>query len=349
MSPLANSQLKEIHSMLAVGHRSIRMERHTLILWGIAAAFLILTAELIFNNQRFPIIWQQIVAMNLYISIVLISTGAIEHLLTRRIRQQRDETISFVQRQLTKVWWLLAALIVVINIGMSIYGGGFLFYGIAIILVGLALYIHGLFSQQMLTWGGIMLIVLGLITVALLPTYAAQKSLAIAVFGIGMPALAWIIDRSDIAHLNIRSLLISAGWLTAVILPATLGHYIFVNNNVDNQFSDVQELSWEAYSQQTDIVPDTLQIVKLAAGTTIPIHLTINSELIANTTEVEIPLVISEPIQMTMKNGKAEGHFRTGTGTWVQRYGIRDFTANTFVSNTQGPYVDMRFKLIDIK
>ena len=45
--------------------------------------------------------------------------------------------------QLTKVWWLLVGLIVVISIGMNLFGGGYLFYGIVLALMGLAFYIHG--------------------------------------------------------------------------------------------------------------------------------------------------------------------------------------------------------------
>ncbi len=233
MSATTSQQLNEIHSMLASGHRSIRMERHTLVLWGLAAAFLILTVEYLFTPEWFPVAWQQIVAMNLFISMVLLAVGVCESFLTRRLRRERDESISFVQHQLTKVWWLLVALIVVINIGMSFFGGGSLFYGISIILVGVALYIHGLFSQQMLVWGGVMFIILGLFTLSMLPTYLAQKSLAVSVYGIGLPALALMMDRNDMASFNLRSLFISAGWMAAVILPAVLGYYLYMNMNLN--------------------------------------------------------------------------------------------------------------------
>jgi hypothetical protein len=34
MSQLATQQLDSIHSMLSAGHRNLRIERHSLVLWG---------------------------------------------------------------------------------------------------------------------------------------------------------------------------------------------------------------------------------------------------------------------------------------------------------------------------
>ncbi len=78
-----------------------------------------------------------------------------------------------------------------------------------------------------------MFIILGLFTLSMLPTYLAQKSLAVSVYGIGLPALALMMDRNDMASFNLRSLFISAGWMAAVILPAVLGYYLYMNMNLN--------------------------------------------------------------------------------------------------------------------
>lgn len=348
MSSQVSNQLEEIHSMLASGHRSIRMERHTLVMWGLAAAFLIISAEMIFDRQNFEVMWQRILAMNVYISAVLVAVGVCENMMTKRIRRQRDETISFVQQQLTKVWWLLIALIVAINIGMNFFGGGYLFYGITIILMGLALYIHGLFSQQMLTWAGVMMIIMGLVTTALLPSFLAQKALAASVFGIGLPALAWIIDRKDFG-VNKQSLVASVAWLAAVILPAFAGYHLVMNKNINNELNDLPVISWEAYTQQAEIPTDAVQIVQLPEGTAVPVRLTITSELLAEDSVVEFPLKPSSPVLLTMKNGEAEGRYRNGDGRWIRYYGIRDLETETVVSDPQGPRVDMNFNLFEVR
>ena len=184
MNADAKSQLQDIHAMLASGHRSIQLERHTLILWGLAAAFLILTVPLLFAPEYFEFRWQRAVTQNLFTSAVLIAIGILDFKLTRRVRAQRNESLSFVQRQLTKVWWMLVGLIMIINLGMNFFGGGYIFFAVALLIAGLALYIQGLFSQQMLCWVGVLMMVVGLASVALKLPHPELKWLAASRFAI---------------------------------------------------------------------------------------------------------------------------------------------------------------------
>ena len=48
------TQLDAIHSMLSAGHRSIRMPRHSLILWGVLGGALCLGTEHVITPARFP-------------------------------------------------------------------------------------------------------------------------------------------------------------------------------------------------------------------------------------------------------------------------------------------------------
>ncbi len=59
-----------------------------------------------------------------------------------------------MQRQLTKVWWILMGLGVLMSVATLFYGGGYMIFAAWIFLVGLALVIHGLFSEQPLEWYG---------------------------------------------------------------------------------------------------------------------------------------------------------------------------------------------------
>jgi len=47
-------QLDAIHAMLSAGHRNLRIERHTLLLWGIPAGLLFAISELILTPSQFP-------------------------------------------------------------------------------------------------------------------------------------------------------------------------------------------------------------------------------------------------------------------------------------------------------
>ncbi len=340
MSTTASHQLEEIHAMLTSGHRSIRMERHTLILWGLAAAFLILTTEAIFTHERFPVFWQLIAAMNLYISSVLFATGVVDFRLTRRLRRERGESISFIQRQLTKVWWLLVGLIVVINIGMNFFGGGQLFYGICMILVGMALYIHGLFSQQMLTWGGIMLIVIGLATTAFVPIYEAQKYLAVSVFGLGLPLLSLMIDRRDITSVSARKLWLSSAWLLAVLAPALLAFQWLEATASNSRPGNAPLLALEEYSPS-----DTMQIVTLPAGTIVPFRLTINSELLSETGTLEIPLTLGQGLQLSVENDEVKGYYLDDQDETLKRLRINQLTLGALVSETRGLHFDMQMTI----
>ena len=144
MQDHAAGQIEAIHSMLATGHHSVRLERHSLILWGLTAASLIILINAVITPERFPIQWQRSLFSNSFITLVVTTIAFLDFRLTKLKRESRDEIVSFVQIQLTKVWWFLLGLIILINIGMGFFGGGYLFYPIMIILVGLGLYIQGL-------------------------------------------------------------------------------------------------------------------------------------------------------------------------------------------------------------
>jgi len=181
----ASEQILAIHEMMSSGHRSVFMERHTLILWGLAAAVLILFIGSVITPEGFPETWMRAMVSTSIIGFVLALVGYFDFRLVRRAREERDESISFVQLQITKVWWLLISLTVLINLAMHFFGGGYLFYSLLLILMGLALYFHGLFSKQMLSYAGIMMIVLGLASIALHLPFTMIEWITVFCFGLG--------------------------------------------------------------------------------------------------------------------------------------------------------------------
>lgn len=104
-------KIEDIHSMMSSGHRSINIERHTLILWGLAGALLILVVNKLFTPDYIATLWQRTFFSNIFIASVLFLVAILDFRLTQRKREDREETISFVQIQLYKVWWLVVALI----------------------------------------------------------------------------------------------------------------------------------------------------------------------------------------------------------------------------------------------
>lgn len=342
MSTTATSQLEAIHAMLASGHRSIRMERHTLILWGLAAAFLILATEAVFTPARLPLEWQRSLAANLFIAAVLVAVGVWDYRLTRRARLLRNETLSFVQRQITKVWWLLLGLIVVLNLGMNFFGGGYMIFGVVLVLMGIALYVHGLFSVALLAWVGIALIALGLGSVALKFSYPAMKYLAASVFGLGFPALGLALPRPGLHAQPVRRAGLLLGWLLLALAPAALA-YQFGRSLADPHRS---ALALAAYMQEAPAVGEA--VVRLPAGTVVPVHVTVTGDVLAGAAEATIPLRLARDLDVTVADGVPDGRFRVAGEDWkasIYNFRVRDLQRTTSLTRETGPDIAVRLRL----
>ena len=62
MSHPASQQLSAIHAMLSVGHRNLRIERHSLLLWGIPAGLLFAISDRILTPEQVPALEQRALA-----------------------------------------------------------------------------------------------------------------------------------------------------------------------------------------------------------------------------------------------------------------------------------------------
>lgn len=344
MSVNAMSQLEDIHSMLASGHRSIQIERHTLVLWGLAAAFLILAIPVLFAPEFFDVRWHRILGQNIFIIVALVAVGVLDFKLTQRARAQRNEILSFVQRQLTKVWWLLVGLAVVINIGMNFFGGGYIFLAVAMLIAGIALYVQGLFSQQMLCWVGVMMIALGLLSVALKIPHPEMKWLAASVFGLGFPAVGWLFNRSDLRLNMARRVIVSFVWLGIVVAPAIMAY----QTTKHTLAPDLPILSLQQYMELP--APDTLaaQVVRLPAGTVIPINVQISGDVLEGTTRGTLAMTLSRDLELVISGDILEGRFRVEDGVWKQRrynYRLRSIKREVTVSKEQGPQVNIQMRI----
>ncbi len=345
MNPIngGQAQMQAIHAMLASGHASVRMERHTFVLWGLAAGGLILLVPQLFSMERIPDQGQRMWLQNLFISLVLLGTGVLDAVWTARLRRRRDETLSFVQRQVTKLWWLLIALVVVINVGMNLYGGGYFFYGITLVLTGIGIYVHGLFSRQMLTWSGTLQIVLGLVMIAVSPEIAVQEWVAASAFGIGFPAFALMADRT-VERSRVRELLLSLVWLALVLVPAFLAITLWQGH----RFDAWPRLTWEGYLQQADEGGGRSLVVTLPEGIYVPVTVDVTGDLLQPVTPPE-PLMMktTRPVSLAIDRGRVLGLMRLGEGEWRSGYDYRieRWDARGRLSPTGGPAVDLKFHI----
>ncbi|MDH5409260.1 MAG: hypothetical protein OEZ33_10230 [Gammaproteobacteria bacterium] len=341
MQDHAANQIEQIHSMLATGHRSVRLEKHTLIIWGLTAAFLILSVNAIFTPKLIPGIWPRALASNLFIATVVIFAAYWDFRLTRQQREQNDETLSFIQLQLTKVWWSLVGLIVLINLGMNFFGGGYLFYPIMIALTGLGFYIHGLFSQQLLTWNGTLMVLIGLTCLILQMPLKSMEWLTIILAGIGLPVLAWLIDLPIIQQKLRFRMLASLLWLSLIILPTWLIHQAHYRAPTP----DWPTMTLQDYQLQKRATPDKY-VLQIPAGTDIPLELNIRGETLTTQQQITIPLTLKRPLDLTVKQSKPDGRYRFEQGKWLhplRKYRFREYQLAPELNHKDGIKLKMGF------
>ncbi len=343
MQDYAANQIEQIHSMLATGHRSVRLERHSLILWGLTAASLILIVNAFITPERFPVRWQRSLAANSFIAIVVWFIAFWDFRLTRLKRESRDETLSFVQLQLTKVWWFLLGLIILINIGMNFFGGGYLFYPIMIILVGLGFYIHGLFSQQLLAWNGLLMVFAGLASILLQTPLETMEWFTVMLFGFGLPVLAWLIDMPLVQQQMKYRLLSSIAWLCLIVAPT-----LFINNeSYKTNTPDWPIVTLQQYQQRTDT--DTQgYVVKIPAGTVIPLEVDIRGNGLAGHNRAVIPLKLEQRMSVAVLAGKPDGRYRLGDGEWLKprvKFRVTEFDLESQLTQQEGAKLNLNLFL----
>ena len=327
-------KIDDIHAMMASGHRSIRIERHTFILWGLAGALLIVLVNEIFTPEHFSVRWQRVLFSHLLISVVLISVAVFDFRMTRRERLNRDETLSFVQLQLTKLWWLFITLIVLINIGMNFYGGGYLFYPILLALLGMALYAQGLFSQQMLSWIGVCMILLGLGSIVSGTTLIHQKWLTVSALGFGFILLAWWADYPSVRASKLARALLSVAWLSLVIMPVAAGNWLTQNTDLDK----LPTVSLETYRHSPST--NAQQIVHIPAGTNIPLNIEIQGDLIGHPATSSVQLKLAQAIDVVVSGAHAESTARVSGKAWKDLrnpYRITKFKLSASLDRSKGP------------
>jgi len=329
------AQLESIHSMLAAGHRCIRLQRHSLLLWGITGGILCLGTEHVITPERFPGHLERAVALLLFLGIVLSGVAIADFWTTRYRIEARDESLPFVQAQVIKVWWLLIGMGVLFTFATAFFGGGQMVFVIWLVLFGLVIYVHGLFSEQILEWAGVMMILLGIGALALPASYVATQWLAASAFGLGMPLLATMLDRGASKSPWTRAGQ-SALWLAIVLPPAVFGYQWRVSLSAP----DAPGMTLESFLQAP---PRGRVIVTIPAGTRIPLELRIDGNVVQEG-EFTLPLALARPIDVLVVDGKPSGLFRVADGAWKNRSAmwIRGLQFGTTLTPSTGPAASAR-------
>lgn len=328
-----DSQLDSIQSMLTEGHKGIRLESHTLPLWGLCIGFLTaFTYDLSRPVYALGHGWGKAFEIGLVLFTLFLAVW-LDHRLTKKARVHRDETISIIQKKVTYVIWMLFAFAFLLDLYANLYlGGGRVMFGVYLVLSGIVLVMLGLYSELWYRWSGVVLILSGLGIMFLLQPSNTTRLLTASVFmvgGIGMAAL------QPLAINRMRCMTLSIVWLAAALLTATLMYKI--DYAFDISPDEHSNMSWSEYQNNK---PDGTHIVSLAAGSEIPVRISVKGDVFEDTVKASMLLKTSKKIELEFNHGKPTGIYRINGGQWLERNDglyMRELVRKTIIENEQGP------------
>ncbi|MEW5786792.1 MAG: hypothetical protein AB1899_02950 [Pseudomonadota bacterium] len=309
-------QIQAIQSMLVAGHRSVHLDRHTLLLIGGVGGFLSVATEWVITDTRFPDVSQRGMALLVWLGGWLGTMALLDAWLTRQARSRRDETLPFAQAQITRAWWMLLSLGCLGSFAMFFYGGGAMIYALWTVLLGLGIYFFGLFSRPLIEWIGLATILLGVAGLAAGLPYGGTRWLNASCFAIGMPLAGWLNGRLGETRLPRRGLALSL-WLALVVGPPLL-----ILRYAPTQVPTGPVLSTPALTGQG------AEILRLEAGSRIPLRVDLDSSVLSVSPQAALELIFQEPVDVALIDGQPDGRYRIGTGDW---HAIREGVLNLMI------------------
>jgi hypothetical protein len=218
------SHLMLLQSLLQAGHRPIRVQPASLARWGLTFAFLAMATRPLLSVQALDgrTELQAVVAM-LWLGGCLGAVAWWDWRANHRAASRAQETLPFVQGQVSKVWWLLLVAGVLYTGSTFFLGGAYQIYMVWLALIGLGLFLHGLFSQQLVEWAGGSLFLLALVALASGLPLTWHRAVMIGMVGVGLPVLGAMLHRWPAATASLGSLIAQVAlFLAAGLLPALL-------------------------------------------------------------------------------------------------------------------------------
>lgn len=287
-------RLESIQAMLAAGHRCVKLERHSLLIWGGVGGGLCAFTDLVINGDTFPDNAQRAFAILLWLAFWLGGASWLDHRLTRQARRERQETLPFAQAQVTRAWWMLLAIGTLATFAMFFHGGGLMVYALWTVLLGLGMFVFGLFSRPLIEWIGLAAILLGIAGLAAGLPLASARWLTASVFAIGLPVAGWLAERGDTGGPMQRMVLVGL-WLLAVIVPA---------------FAVIR------FIPSTSAPPAGAATLKIPAGSLVPLHVDMDSALLAVAPADALPMRVLRDTEIALADGQPDGRYRFDGGEW---------------------------------
>lgn len=306
MSTAAREQLQSIHAMLAAGHRSVRLERHSLLLFGGVGGAIAAFTEQVITAERFPDLGLRALALLVWLAAWLGALCVIDLRWTQRARARRHEVMPFAQAQVTRAWWVLLGMGVLGSCAMFFYGGGGMVYGLWIVLLGLGMFLFGLFSKPLVEGLGLAMMLIGVAALAAGLRYDVTHGLAASCFAVGLPLAGWLAVRVGDAAWP-RRVLATVLWTVLVAAPPMLA----VRAAPTRPPADATPLA--IGSPQLDRGE---RIVHVPAGAQVRLKLDLDSTILGVAAEAALPMTLQVPTELALSDGAPDGRYRVAGGPW---------------------------------
>lgn len=325
-------QLEAIHAMLETGHRSFRLERHTLPLWGLTFGLVIAFIGRFFHPLYAKAFWLGSLAEHAVIIMIVATVLVLDYRLTRATRRQRDETLGLVQKRLTRLVWLLVGLAVLMSVfGAVQLGGARHVLGFDVVLAGIALYTIGLFADSWLRWSGILLLCLGALFMLFVSANMTLRWLTACTFAVGFPLIQYL---SLWAQTPVRRVAATTLVLAAILASSAAAATIHYWTSVSGDGLPTYTLT-ELRMQR----PHGDYVVELPAGSKVPIDVILGGDLFRVPADAAWQMELAQPLDMVLSEGKVTGRYRLGSGPWFladDAFHVRRFLRTTSLSPETG-------------
>ena len=323
-SPIrSRSHLAELQNLLVAGHRPIQMRPGSLVRWGLAFAWLALTTDplLRMTGLQGQVALQAVIAM-LWLGGGMGLTGYLDWRANQAAALRAEETLPFVHVQVSKVWWLLLAAGVLYTGSTFFFGGAYQIYMVWLALVGLGLFLHGLFSQELVEWVGGAIFLLALLVLASGLPLSWHRPLVICTSGLGMPLLGWLLHRRVLPVPNLGRLMACvSGLLAASVLPAMAFMQWSQGQGLPQ---DIPVYTQKALLQLGDDPARWPRYVALhvQAGTPIELQLDIQGSVLKPISDgARLTYAVAQDLDFLLIDGKLSHHVRRNGQDWQDSAG----------------------------
>lgn len=214
-------QIAEVRTLLVSAQGGFLIDSYTFALWGLVSALWLLCNRRLFSAANFPNVVERAIFEEGSFAAVLVLTAMTDVYLARRRRIHSNEGYPFIRRQIGRLSLVLAGLGMLAGFGTWFMPWATVIFIVWTAIIGIILFVHGLFSLQHLEWAGLALVATAVAAACASVSFEGSRWLLVAVCGWGLPSLG-LLSRPLSLLAPLQRLLAVLGWAASICLAAYL-------------------------------------------------------------------------------------------------------------------------------